>query len=164
MRHLPLGPILAVPLALVGIGAALPLILGALMRPIAAGISSALGALTLICYDLTLGDGVLPFFGVAFQKVPGALSPAQLFQKGQDILQAYPPLPALAVLWAAMAAVVAVTEWSGRWLAGLLLATAGGALGYALFISTSRSSLTQAMTSLGLAAIIYGTLRYSVRG
>lgn len=156
----PLGPVLAVPLTLVGLGAGLPLLLGALMRPVGACVSSALGAVTLICYDLTVGDGVLPYFGVPFQKVPGALAPMELLQKGQDILQAYPPLPVLAVLWAVMAGVISVAEWTGRWAAGLVLAVGAGLLGYALVISTSRNSLIEAMTSLGLAAIIYGVVRY----
>lgn len=158
--RLPLGPVLAVPMALVGLGAGLPLLLGALMRPVSACVSSALGAITLICYDLTLDDGVLPFFGVSFQKVSATLDPMQLLQKGEAILAAYPPLPLLAVLWAAMAGVIAVAEWRGRWLVGLAVAVVGGALGYALVVSTSPDSLSEAMTSLGLAAIMYGALRY----
>ncbi|HET7479843.1 MAG TPA: serine/threonine-protein kinase [Rubrobacteraceae bacterium] len=156
----PLGPVLAIPLALVGLGAGLPLLFGYLMRPVGACVSAAMGAATLICYDLTIGDGVLPYFGVPFQKVPGALAPMELIQRGQDILQAYPPLPALAMLWAAMAGVVSVAEWTGRWATGLVLAAGGGALAYALVISTSRNSLMEAMTSLGLASIIYGVVRY----
>lgn len=158
--RLPLGPVLAVPLAMIGLGAGLPLLLGALMRPVGACISSALGAVTLICYDLTLGDGVIPFLGVRFLKLDPALNPLQLVQKGQDVLQAYPSLPVLAVLWAAMAGAVSIAEWMGRPLVGLPVTVVGGTLGYAVVVSTTPASLSEAMTSLGLAAIIYGALRF----
>src|ERR671917_264490 len=69
VKKLPLGPALAVPVALLlGLGtivgsalvAAVPLLFGALMRPLGACLSAAAGALTLICYDLTVRDGFLP--------------------------------------------------------------------------------------------------------
>ena len=44
--RLPLGPVLSVPLALVGLGAGLPLLFGALMRPLGAALSAAAGALS----------------------------------------------------------------------------------------------------------------------
>ena len=66
VKKLPLGPALAVPLALLlGLGtllggalvAAVPLLFGALMRPLGACISAAAGAFTLIFYDLTVRNG-----------------------------------------------------------------------------------------------------------
>src|ERR671916_323267 len=82
VRRLPLGPALAVPLALVvglgtllgtTLGAGLPLLFGALMRPLGACLSAAAGAFTLICYDLTLRDGLfaeLPFSGAKLDVLP----------------------------------------------------------------------------------------------
>lgn len=160
VSKLPLGPVLAVPLALVGLGAGLPLLLGTLMKPVGACVSTALGALILICYDLTLGDGVIPYLGVVFQKVPTSLGPFEVVQRGEAILQAYPHLPLLAVLWAAMAGIVSLAEWAGRPFVGLALAVGGGAIGYALLVRSSPNSLSEAMTSLALAAIIYGVARY----
>jgi hypothetical protein len=68
----------------------------------------------------------------------------------------------LILLWAAMAGVVAVGEWTGKWVVGLAVAVAGGALGYALVVSPKAppGTLASDMISLGLAAIIYGVLRY----
>src|SRR5215217_5681154 len=72
--RLPLGPVLSVALALAGLGAGLPLLFGALMRPVGACLSAAAGALTLICYDLTLGDRILPYSGAAgFGPIPRTL-------------------------------------------------------------------------------------------
>jgi hypothetical protein len=161
--QLPLGPVLSVPLALVGLGAGLPLLFGALMRPVAACLSAAAAALTLICYDLTLGDRVLPYSGAAgFYPIPRTLGIEGLIEWSRDIVQYYPKLPLMIVLWAAMALVVSLAEWAGRWVAGLALAVGGGILGYALVVSEGPRALSEAMTSLGLAAIIYAVLRYLV--
>jgi hypothetical protein len=43
---------------------------------------------------------------------------------------------------------------------GLVLAVGGGILGYALEVSVTQDALSQAMISLGLAAIIYGVVKY----
>jgi hypothetical protein len=67
------------------------------------------------------------------------------------------------VLWAAMALVVSLGEWAGRWVAGLLVAVGGGILGYALIASAKHPEATpEAVISLSLAAIIYAVLRYLV--
>jgi eukaryotic-like serine/threonine-protein kinase len=167
----PLGPLLAVPLAFMGLGAGLPLLFGALMRPLAAALSAAAGALALIGYDLTVGDGAfsnglpfsaLPYSGARLYTVPTTLGIEELLQRGQLILQDYPQLLLLVVLWAAMALVVSLGEWTGRPFAGLAPAVVGGALAYALVISERSQALTDAVISLGLAAIIYAVLRYLV--
>jgi hypothetical protein len=61
-----------------------------------------------------------------------------------------------------MAGVISLAEWAGRPLLGLAVAVAGGALGYALLVSPNApaGTLVSDMISLGLAAIIYGVLRY----
>jgi hypothetical protein len=59
-----------------------------------------------------------------------------------------------------MALVVSLGEWAGRWVAGLVLAVGGGALGYALVVAENPEALREAMTSLSLAAIMYAVLRY----
>jgi hypothetical protein len=166
-----LVPLLAVPLAFVGLGAGLPLLFGALMRPLGAALSAAAGALALIGYDLTVGDGTfsnglpfsaLPYSGARLYTVPTTLGIEELLQRGQLILQDYPQLLLLVVLWAAMALVVSLGEWTGRPFAGLALAVAGGVLAYALVISERSQALTDAVISLGLAAIICAVLRYLV--
>jgi hypothetical protein len=156
----PLGPVLVVPLAAVGLGAGLPLLLGALMRPLGAVLSSALGALALISYDLTLGDGIVRYLGLQIGILPTGLGLTGLVETGRGLLIGYPQFLLQAGLWAAMAGVISIAEWFGRPFVGLLLAAGGGALGYALIISYSPDALAEAMTSLGLAAIIYGVLRY----
>jgi eukaryotic-like serine/threonine-protein kinase len=46
---------------------------------------------------------------------------------------------------------------------GLAAAAGGGVIGYALLVSQrSQGALSEALTSLALAAIIYGVLRYLV--
>jgi hypothetical protein len=172
MSRLPLGPVLSVPLTLVGLGAGLPLLFGALMRPLGACLSAAAGALTLICYDLTVPDGTfpdgqpfsaLPYSGARLYTVPTTLGIDQLLQLAQSILQVYPKLPLMIVLWAAMALVVSLAEWAGRWVAGLLVAVGGGTLGYALIASAKHpEAIPEAVISLLLAAIIYAVLRYLV--
>jgi eukaryotic-like serine/threonine-protein kinase len=167
VSRLPLGPVLAVPLELVGsgtglpgLGTGLPLLLGGLMRPLGAVLSAAAGALVLIGYELTGGDGVVPFLGYIGKFSP-SLGPAGLVAEVQDLITQVPQIPLLAALWATMAGVISLAEWAGRPFIGLVVAVGGGAVGYALAVSTSSPhSLTQAMTSLGLAAIIYAVLRY----
>jgi hypothetical protein len=61
-----------------------------------------------------------------------------------------------------MALVISLAEWAGRWVIGLVLAVGGGALGYALVVSEGPEALSEAMISLGLAAIMYAVLRYLV--
>ena len=158
--RLPLGPLLAIPLATGGLGAGLPLLLGALMRPLGAALSAAAGALSLIVYDLSFGDGAIPYLGLALGNLPLTLGPVELLRQGEALMRAYPSLILLAALWAAMAGVVSVAEWFGQWVLGLVLAVVGGILGYALEVSVTQEALSQAMTSLGLAAIIYGVVKY----
>jgi len=178
VRKLPLGPALAVPLTLVAIlgtsiGAGLPLLFGALMRPLGACLSAAASALTVVCYELTVSDGVfaggapsaeLPFTGAHLYTVPKSLGIEDLFQRGQAILAFYPQLLLLIALWAAMAGVVSLAEWAGKPFIGLVVAVGGGMLGYALLVSPKAppGTLSSDMISLGLAAIIYGVLRYLV--
>lgn len=156
----PLGPVLAVPLAAVGLGAGLPLLFGALMRPLGAIFSAALGALALVFYDLTLGDGVTRYLGLQIGVLPGSMGLQTLAETGQSLLTGYPQFLFQAALWAAMAGIVSAAEWFGRPFVGLFLAAGVGALGYASIVSYSPDALAGAMTSLGLAAIMYGALRY----
>ncbi|WP_273844935.1 serine/threonine-protein kinase [Rubrobacter calidifluminis] len=159
--RLPLGPVLSVPLSWVGLGAGLPLFFGALMRPVGAAASGAAAGAVLVCYELTLGDGNIPYTGLIFQKLSPGTGLQQAAAYGQAVLQSsyHQPLY-LVVLWGAIAAVVAVAERLGWWLAGLVVAVAGGVLGYALLVSFGPEALTKAMSSLGLAGIIYAVLRY----
>ena len=179
VRRLPLGPALAVPLALLfGLGtllgttlvAGVPLLFGALMRPLGASLSAAAGAFTLICYDLTQRDGFfadgpyaeLPYSGARLDVLPIASGLDSLLVYSQGYLQYFPKLPLLIVLWAAMAGVVSLAEWAGRPFVGLAVAVVGGAVGYALLVSPKAApgTLVSDMISLGLAAIIYGAFRY----
>jgi eukaryotic-like serine/threonine-protein kinase len=162
----PLGPVLVVPLALVGLGAGLPLLFGALMRPLGAALSAAVGALVLVGYDLTLDDGRVPYTGVQFDVIPASLNISDLAAwcgRILDYIQQYhPAFPLLFVLWAAMALAVSLGELTGRWLVGLIVAVGGGVLGYALVVSERSQALTDAVISLGLAAIMYAVLRYVI--
>src|ERR671916_1837486 len=159
--RLPLGPLLAIPLAAGGLGAGLPILLGTLMRPLGAALSAAAGACTLVVYDLSFGGGVIPYLGLYLGNVDPRLELGELLGRGGELLSpVYPTLHALAPLWGAMALLVAVAEWAGFWALGLVLAVGGGVLGYALEISATQEALSQAMTSLGLAAIIYGVVKY----
>ncbi len=168
VRRLPLGPALAVLVTLfAGLGAGLPLLFGALMRPVGATLSAAAGAFSMICYEFTVRDvgpfAELPYLGARFYTVPTRLGAEELWVRAQLILQDFPRLPLFILLWAGMALVVSVAEWSGRWVAGLVAAVGGGVVGYALLVSErSQGALAEALTSLGLAAIIYGALRYLV--
>ena len=180
VKKLPLGPALAVPLAiLLGLGtllgnalvAAVPLLFGALMLPLGACLSAAAGALTLICYDLTVRNGFffngdpyaqLPYSGARLDVLPTTSGIGVVLEYAQGYLQYFPKLPLLILLWAAIAGVVAVGEWTGKWVVGLAVAVAGGALGYALVVSPKAppGTLASDMISLGLAAIMYGVIRY----
>ena len=160
VRQLPLGPLLAIPLDAGGLGAGLPLFLGAIMCPLGAALSAAAGALSLVVYELAWGDGAIPYLGLALGNLPKTLGPVELLQRGETLVQAYPALAVLAALWAAMAGVVSAAEWFGVWALGLVLAVGGGILGYALAVSVAPAALSQAMTSLSFAAIIYGVVKY----
>jgi hypothetical protein len=158
--------VLVVPLALVGLGAGLPLLFGALMRPLGAALSAAVGALVLVGYDLTLDDGRVPYTGVQFDVIPASLNISDLAAwcgRILDYIQQYhPAFLLLFVLWAAMALAVSLGELTGRWLVGLIVAVGGGVLGYALVVSERSQALTDAVISLGLAAIMYAVLRYVI--
>ncbi len=160
LARLPLGPVLAVPLATTVVGAAgLPLLFGALMRPLGAALSAAAAALALVGYDLTYGDGVMDYLGLQLGTLPLSMGVETLVQNGQALLFSYPALVLQGALWALMAGVISVAEWLGRPLAGLLMVVGCGTLGYILLTSQTQS-LTQAMISLGVAAIIYGLIKY----
>jgi eukaryotic-like serine/threonine-protein kinase len=152
--------VLAIPLAAYGLGAGLPLLFGMLMRPLGAALSAAAGAFSLVVYDLSFGDGLIPYFGVRMESLPKGLGPLDLLEMEVEAFQTYPALLILAALWAAMAGVISLAEWFGVWMVGLVLAVVGGVLGYALEVSVTQEALSQAMTSLGLAAIIYGVVKY----
>lgn len=160
MSRLPLGPVLAIPLAAYGLGAGLPLIFGTLMRPLGAALSAAAGAFSLVVYDLSFGDGVIPYLGLPLESLPKNLGPLDILGQGEELFRAYPALFMFVALWAAMAVVISLAEWFGVWALGLVLAVGGGILGYALEVSVTQEALSQAMTSLGLAAIIYGVVKY----
>jgi len=164
VSKLPLGPVLGVPLAAVGLGAGLPLLFGALMRPLAAALSAAAGALFLVGYDLAAGDARIPYSGVRFDPIPANLPIPDLVDWLGEIVeyvqQSHPSFLFLFVLWAAMAAVLSLGEWAGRWVVGLLVAVGGGMLGYFLAVSETANALNQALISLGFAAIMYGIVRY----
>ena len=176
IKKLPLGPAIAVPLALLLglgtlLGAAVPLLFGTLMRPVGACLSAAAAAFTLICYELTVRNGFfidgspyaeLPYSGARLDVLPITFGVGRLLNYAQGYLQVFPKLPLLVLLWAAIAGVVALGEWTGKPFVGLAVAVAGGALGYALLVSPSAppGTLGSDMISLGLAAIIYGVFRY----
>lgn len=157
---LPLGPVLAVPLAIVGLGAGLPLLFGALMRPLGAVLSSAAGAVALIGYELTLGDGVVPFLGGPFRQLPDGIGVVELVGRVERLVTIVPETLFMVVLWGAMAGVISVGEWTRRWPVGLAVAVVGGLLGYLALGSDDPDLWTEALISLGLAAIIYAVSRY----
>ena len=87
--QLPLGPLLAIPLAAVpiagaGLGAGLPLLLGGLMRPLGAALSAAMGAVALVLYELVLGDGVVPYVGLDLGGLNAFASPENLLRQGEE--------------------------------------------------------------------------------
>jgi hypothetical protein len=104
----------------------------------------------------------LPYSGARLDVLPTTLGVGGLFDYAQGYLQYFPKLPLLVLLWAAIAGVVSLGEWTGKWAMGLAVAVVGGALGYALLVSPKAppGTLASDMISLGLAAIIYGVLRY----
>lgn len=160
VARLPLGPVLAIPAAVVGLGAGLPLFFGALMRPVGAALSAAAGAMALIFYEVTLGsDGSIPYIGGPYLHLSAYTRPADLLGWFERLL-GNPEIPMFVGLWAAMAAIVSLGEWLGRPFIGLAVTVAGGALVYAVAISDPALPLNQAVTSLGFAAIIYGLFRY----
>jgi hypothetical protein len=130
------------------------------MRPLGAALSAAAGAFSLVVYDLSFGDGSIPYFGFRMESLPKGLGPLDLLEGGVETFRTYPALLILAALWAAMAGAISLAEWFGVWVVGLVLAVVGGILGYALEVSVTQEALSQAMTSLGLAAIIYGVVKY----
>ncbi|MDP9426809.1 MAG: serine/threonine protein kinase [Actinomycetota bacterium] len=160
MSRLPLGPLLSIPLAGLGLGAGLPLLLGALMRPLGAIPSAAMGAASLVAYDLAWEDGVLPYLGLSLGNLPLGFGPAEFLRQGEALVGAYPSLGLLVGLWAMMAGIVSAAEWVGQWALGLVAAVGGGVLGYALAVSETPAALSEAMTSLGLAAIMYAVIKF----
>ena len=119
----------------------------------------------MICYDLTVRNGFfaeLPFSGAKLDVLPITLGVGGLIDYSQGYLDYFPKLPLLILLWAVMAGVISLAEWAGKWVVGLAVAVVGGALGYALIVSPDAppGTLASDMISLGLAAIIYGVLRY----
>lgn len=161
LSRLPLGPVLAVPLAATAIGAAgLPLLFGALMRPAGAALSAVAAALTLVAYDLTYGDGVARYVGLQPGTLPTSAGMEELLASGQVLLVTYPALLLQAALWGVMAGVISAAEWLGRPFIGLAASVACGTLGYALLTSAPLTSLNQTLTSIGLAAILLGLVRY----
>ncbi|MDN5698066.1 MAG: hypothetical protein L0G70_08850, partial [Rubrobacter sp.] len=149
-----------IPRAVVGLGAGLPLLLGALMRPLGASLSAAAGALTLAAYELTRAGGELQYLGLAVGQLPPSLGAAELAGRTEFLVLQYPGLWVQAILWAAMAGIISAAERFGQWIVGVVLATVTGALGYATFISGSPEALSRAMASIGFAAIIYSVVRY----
>ena len=114
-----------------------------------------------------MGVPRVDYTGVPFDNIPASLTiPDLIAWVGRIwvyVQQEHPAFILLFVLWAAMAGVVSFAEWSGRWVLGLLVAVGGGILGYAVLgISETPDALSEAMISLGLAAIIYGVLRFLV--
>jgi hypothetical protein len=165
--RLPLGPLLAIPMAMVGIGAGIPLLFGAFMRPLGAALSSAMGAVALIGYELTLGDGVVPFLGGPFRQLPGDIGVSELLFRVERLVTFVPETLFMVVLWAGMAGVISVGEWTRRWPLGLVVAVIGGVLGYLVLASDTTESgvggpdlWMEAVFSLGMAAIIYAVVRY----
>lgn len=160
MRRLPLGPVLAIPMAAIGLGAGLPLLLGGLMRPMGAAFSAAGGAAALAGYKLARGTGEFEYLGVSLGRVPSGIGASGLLGRAEFLLLQYPGLWLQAAVWAIMAALVSAGERFGQWLVGVILAVVAGAIGYAAFVSGSPGALAKAMASLGFAAIIYSVVRY----
>ena len=118
----------------------------------------------LVGYDLAVGDARVPYSGVRFDPIPASLPIPDLLDWTGRIVEyvreSHPSFALLFVLWAVMAGVVSLGEWTGRWIVGLLVAVGGGVFGYALVISENPNARGQALISLGFAAIMYGVLRY----
>jgi eukaryotic-like serine/threonine-protein kinase len=160
---LPLGPVLAVPLATVNLAAGLPILLGAVMRPLAAGISAIFGGIVFLLAAILMDDGVLPFYGGSpFREIPSTYGPGELIAHLERIVVLYPEVLALPVLWGLMAVIVSLGEWTKMPFVGLAVAVFLGVFAYAAVISAGGEYLTDAVISLGLASIIYVVLRYLV--
>lgn len=158
----PLGPVLAAPLALINLATAIPFLFGMLMRPLAAGISSAAAGIVLIFSDIAFGDGMLPYYGEQFRNIPSGYGAGDLLVHLERIATLYPWVLLLPLLWAVMAVTVSFGEWVGKPLVGGSAAVVGGLVGYALFISANSGAFSESVTSLALAAILYAALRYVV--
>jgi len=168
VRRSPLSPLIAIPLAAVplvagGLGAGVPLLFGALMRPLGAILCSILAAVLLVGYDIFFGDGVLPYVGVVYRPDDPIYSPAGLVGKAAAIINDWQPLILFFGLWGVMAAVVSLAEWIGRPVLGVGVAVLGGTLAYAVLTNLDNAdpgAFPGAMISLVLAGIIYGVARY----
>lgn len=165
--RLPLGPLLAIPMAVVGIGAGIPLLFGAFMRPLGAALSSAMGAVALIGYELTLGDGIVPFLGGPFRQLQGDIGMSELLFRVERLVTFVPETLFMVALWAGMAGAISIGEWTRRWPVGLVVAVIGGVLGYLVLASDTTESgvggsdlWMEAVFSLSMAAIIYAAVRY----
>jgi hypothetical protein len=160
---LPLGPVLAVPLAAVNLAAGLPILLGAIMRPISAGLSAMFGGIVFLLAAILMDDGVLPFYGgTPFREIPEAYGPGELIGHLERIVVLYPEVLALPVLWGLMAVVVSLGEWAKMPFFGVAIAAFAGLFAYAAVISGTQEHLVDAVISLGLASIIYVAIRYLV--
>jgi hypothetical protein len=166
-RRAPLGPLISIPLAAIpllagGLGAGVPLLFGVLMRPLGAVLAAALAAVAFVMYDVTAGDGYLPYFGTEFIVLERSLTPTGLasWVTERVLGKGYGWLFSIIPLWAAMALVVSLFEWAGRPLVGLVLGLVVGAIGYGVFISRSGDAFIEAMISLGVAGIILFVARY----
>lgn len=122
--------------------------------------SSAAGAVALIGYELTLGDGVVPFLGGPFRQLSDGIGVVELIGRVERLITLVPETLFMVVLWGAMAGVISVGEWTRRWPVGLAVAVVGGLLGYLALGSDDPGLWTEALISLGLAAIIYAVSRY----
>jgi hypothetical protein len=161
VRLLPLGPLLSVPLTAYGLGAGLPLFLGALMRPLGAALSAAASVVLLVVYDLFFGDGTVPYLGLVLGNFSRFADPVNLLGQVGTLVRTHHEIYLLAALWAAMAGVISATEWLKVWAVGLVVAVGAGTFGYYLLgVAAGQEPLSQAVTSLGLAAIIYGFVKY----
>jgi hypothetical protein len=175
IRRAPLSPLVAIPLAAIplvagGLGAGVPILLGAFMRPVGAVLSSVMAAVSLVLYEISFGDRLLPFIGGPFRAIPpqSAMPSDVIGQTGRTLVYMgpeaplAPPVLSLVLLWALIAAVVSAAEWSGRWLVGLVLAGVLGVVGYVSLVSDSPELRAEALISLVLTGIIYGVARYLV--
>jgi hypothetical protein len=168
VRRAPLSPLIAIPLAAIplvagGLGAGIPLLFGALMRPLGAVLCSILAAVLLVGHDIFFGDGLLPYVGVKYIADDPTYGPGGLVAKAGRIVADWEPLLLFFGLWGAMGAVVSLAEWAGRPLVGVALAVVGGTLAYAVLSGLNGAdpgAFAGAMISLVLAGIIYGVARY----
>ena len=99
--------------------------------------------------------------------MPGSIGVGELVGRVERLVTLVPETLFMVVLWAAMAGVISVGEWTRRWPVGLVVALVGGVLGYLVLASDTPGSpaggsnlWVEAVFSLGLAAIIYAVSRY----